>query len=201
MPNVPNLPGVPALSSYISDVISLLVSDAISILLGGANVWSIYLDGAPAFDFESLVSLGYRKDFVIATYPVEGGGFMTYDKVEMPAELHLRITSGGTEQERQALIDAIDEQAASTNLYDIVTPENIYSSYTIEHVTYQRSATNGLGMIIADITFQEVRTSAPTTFTNTQNPTDQAQSGNGNVQPTAPPSQIQSSFDSFGGVQ
>lgn len=201
MPNVPKVPGVPTLSSYGVSAIALLVADAVSILLGNANTWSIFLDGEPAFDFQSFVSLGYRKDFVIATYPVEGGGFMSYDKVEMPAEIHLRITSGGTEQDRQALISAIDAEAASTNLYDIVTPENVYSSYTIEQVSYQRSATNGLGMIIADIALMEVRLSAPVQFTNTQNPVNQAQQGNGNVQPQAPSSQVSQDFESYGGVQ
>lgn len=199
MPFIPNVPGVPALVSYVTAPIDLLVQDAINLLFGIAfDEWTILLDGAPAFDFESIAKLGYRKEWVVADYPIEDGSFLSYDKVEMPYELHLKITSGGSEEERQAFIAEIDALAGTTELFTIVSPEKIYENATISKWTYLREADAGVGMIVADITFQEIRLSEPASFSNTQQPGSAGQQGVGNVQSKATPSSIQNEISAAG---
>jgi hypothetical protein len=195
MPNVPNVPGVPALTSYTVGVITLLTADAISLLLGTPqSLWNVFLDGAPAFDFQSIAGFGYKQDWVIADYPTDDGGFFSYDKVQLPFECHLRITSGGTEEERQALIEEVTAAANTLNLYDIVTPEKVYPSCNVSRINYDRTAERGAGMIVIDVTFQEIRSSQAAAFSNTQQPGSAGQQGVGNVQPTtiSGPGNIQS---------
>ena len=183
MPDVPNAPGVPSLSSYLANAISLLAADAIDIVIGnlGFPQWGIYLDGAPAFDFNSVVDFTYKQEWTISDYPVEEGGFQSYDTVQLPFDIKVRIASGGSEMERQALLDAVDAAANTLDLYDVVTPEKIYSSCNIMHYDYKRTSTNGVGMIIIDIWFVEIRVTATAALSNTQNPTNAGTQSNGNV--------------------
>lgn len=183
MPNVPNVPGVPPLSSYASGIVSLLVADAISLLFGTPQgQWGIFLDGEPAFDFNSIAGFGYKQSWVIADYPTDDGGFFSYDKVQLPFDCRLRITSGGTEEERQALIDDVTAAGNTLNLYDIVTPEKIYQNCNVSQISYDRTAISGVGMMVIDVSFQEIRTSQVAAFSNTQEPGSAGQQGGGNVQ-------------------
>jgi len=188
MPIVPNVPGVPALSSYLTNAVPLIFADAISLLFGGpANPWGIYLNGRPAFDFESFNSFSFKKEFVIADYPIEGdggsSGFMSYDKVELPFECRVRLISGGSESEREALLTQVETAAADLELYDIVTPERLYQSCNIQRFGVERTSTDGVGVIKIDIVFQQIRSSEISSFSNTQQPGSAGQQGLGNVQP------------------
>lgn len=183
MPNVPNVPGVPALTSYLTDVVLLLTADAISAVFGTPeSLWNVFLDGVQAFDFQSIAGFGYSQEWAIATYPTDDGAFFSYDKVQLPFSCRLRVTSGGTEEERQALIEEVTAAANTLNLYDIVTPEKVYPNCNVDRLVYDRTAERGAGMIVIDITFQEIRSSQASAFSNTQQPGSAGQQGVGNVQ-------------------
>lgn len=47
MPDIPNLPGVPSLSSFAGDDISLLVGDAITSAASLLGIWGIFVGGIP----------------------------------------------------------------------------------------------------------------------------------------------------------
>jgi hypothetical protein len=198
MPNVPNVPGVPALPSYTAAAVTLLISDLVSGLIGSSPpVWGIYLDGAPALpDARSMVSFGYKQDWTISDYPVEEGGFQSYDKVQLPFDARVRISSEGSPTGRAALLAALDVVANSLDLYDIVTPEKVYSSVNVTHVDYDREAARGVGMLLIDVWFIEIRVSATAEFSNTQQPPNQGAAGVGNVQPQTPNQYVQQNFSS-----
>lgn len=199
MPNVPNLPGVPALVSYLVEGFTLLVSDAVSLLFGdGSSTYDILLDGTSAFDFDSIVRLGYGQEYAVADYKVEPGSFFSYDKVQNPAELKLRCTSRGDPESFADLLTQIQDAVDGTDLFDIVTPQQLYESYNPVRWSYEQSATNGVGMLIADITFLQIRESEAAAFSNTQQPGQSGQVGGGNVQPQAPTSQEQNAVSAPG---
>ncbi|MCC8963778.1 hypothetical protein H8A95_16020 [Bradyrhizobium sp. Pear76] len=199
MPNVPNVPGVPALASYIAEGITLLVADAISLLFGiGGSSYDILLDGTSAFDFDSIVRLGYGQEYAVADYKVEPGSFVSYDKVQLPAELKLRCTSRGDPESFAELVSQIQDAVDGTDLYDIQTPQQLYESYNPVRWSYEQSATNGVGMLIADITFLQIRESEAAAFSNTQQPGQAGQVGGGNVQPQTMTSQEQNAVSAAG---
>lgn len=177
MANVPNVPGVPSLPNYSASSFVLLAADTIvrAIL---RQPWGIYLNGIPAFEFNSVVNFDFKQDWPISDYPVEQGGFQSYDKVELPYDVRFRVASGGTNVERQLFLDAIEQASKSLDLFDAVTPEKVYLSCNINHYDYRRSNNNGVGMIVADIWMTEIRVTATSTFTNTQSPTN---AGNQNI--------------------
>jgi hypothetical protein len=189
-PNVPALPGVPSLprapgaSSFVGLV--LLTVDAVASLFGvGVTRWGIYLDGVPVFLGESTVSFEYKQDWSISDYPVEQGGFQSYDKVQLPFDVRVKIAAGGSAANRQELLNTLEAASNTLDLYDVYTPEKIYRSCNITHVDYRRTASNGVGLIIADVWLTEIRETAATTIANPQQPNLNDPVGAGNVQPVA----------------
>lgn len=197
MPNVPNVPGVPPLSSYAPNNIALLFADvtfALSSLFG--SQWGIFdASGLQAFNYQSIVDFDYKQDWPTSDYPIEEGGFQSYDKVELPFDVKVRVVSGGSEGERQALLDSVHAAAGTLDLFTVVTPEKTYASCNISHIDYKRSAASGVGMIMIDIWFIEIRESATANFTTTQSPANAGQVNTGNVSPQEPSGEITRNFN------
>ena len=54
MADVPNVPGVPSLSSYAANTVVLLVEDVLSALFGFAPPeWGIFLNGLPVLSYDN----------------------------------------------------------------------------------------------------------------------------------------------------
>lgn len=228
MPNVPQLPGVPSLSSYLSTPSPILAVDtALTFGLGLQQLqWGIYSqDGAPviASSLAALFNLGalasavqsvgslfsaftgtalpaqiqtltsvfsvvdfeFKQDWNVSNYPVEDGAFQSYDKVQLPFDVRMRVAAGGSEQNRAALLGAVESIANSTGLYNVLTPEETYLNCNVNHYDYKRVANNGVGILLVDIWLVEIRVTATSKFTSTQQPQDAGSQALGNVQPQA----------------
>jgi hypothetical protein len=198
---VPNVPGVPPLSSYAVNSIVLLTADVIGALLGffSAPIWGIYLNGTPVIEADSQIDFAYKQDSPISTYPVEQGQFQSYDKVQMPAEIRCRFSAGGTESNRQNFLQSIEGIFNTIDLFDVVTPEAVYTNYNFTHRDWDRTADKGVGLIVVDLWLTEVRQTATAQYQNTQNPANAGQQGQGAV-PTEQPSADTSSLIQPGSV-
>lgn len=195
MANVPKVPGVPSLGAYAASLITLLIDDVINLVIGGSeNVWGIYLDGDRVIEADSLAAFDLRQDNPISDYQVEDGGFQSYDKVQLPTEIRVRVACGGDIAARQTFLQSIDAVMNTTDLYDVVTPEAVYPSYNFTHRDFRRSGDQGNGLIVVDLWLTQVRESAQASFTNTQTPGGAGQQNSGNVQPQTPSGTISNGF-------
>lgn len=194
--NAPNVAGVPPVAfAPGSGLIGGVLATADS--FGGffsANLgpqWGIFLDGSPIIQTEIIASFEYRQEWVVADYPIEEGSFESYDKVATPFDARFRFAAGGSLAARQALLDSIAAIAGDTNIYDIVTLEEVYPSVSIHHYDYRRESGTGRGLLVVDVWCSEVRvatTSYAGSATQAASGTDPTNSGT--VQGTAPtPSQ------------
>ena len=200
MINVPNVPGVPPLSSYSTNPVDLLIADVIGVVLGllGAPQWGIYLNGFPVLSYDNQISFGYKQDWKVSTYPVEQGSFQSYDKVQLPSEIRCRFSAGASAVNRQEMLASIDAVMSDTNLYDVVTPEEVYLNYNFMHRDYDREAESA-GMVVIDIWLMEIIETATAQFQNTQSPANAGQQGLGNVPPQTPSAATQQQFSASGG--
>jgi len=202
MANVPNVPGVPALPSYSGIGTVLLIADvisAISTFLFGTG-WGIYTeDGIQAFSYDSVLDFDFKQDWPVSDAPQEEGAFVSYDKVQMPFDVRVRVTSGGSTAERQNLLTSVLAASNSLELFDVVTPEMTFVSCNITHVDFKRTSTNGVGNITIDIWFVQIRVTSTANFTNTQQPGAAGQQNTGSVSPQNPSRQIQQSASDAGG--
>ena len=165
--------------------VALLTSDALGVLSAlGSSPWGIYQGGSPIVVADTVTDFGYGKAYAVSNYPIEDGGFASYDKVEQPYEVRIRFASGGDAGKRQALIDSVDAIASDLNLYDIVTPDAVYMNGNVTRPEYRRTNTDGgASMLQVDVTVEEIRILSGQAMTNTADPSSAAQQNGGTVQP------------------
>ncbi len=105
----------------------------------------------------STNSVDYSKETRVSDFPLEQGGFASYNKVETPASPMVTLNFTGSEKDRRTFLEAIDTAVKSTNLYSVVTPEVTYIDYSVERYSYSRRASKGATLLIVEITLKEIR--------------------------------------------
>lgn len=190
-PDVPKADGVPAVKRSAENpgtgTQEQLTSDEITVAGYDDYEWGIYKVGSKqlALEPDNVVSVGYDAEYRLADYPLEEGGFETYDKVALPFMNRIVLTKGGTREERSAFCAAIEAIRPDTELYSVVTPEQIFINVNIARVTIDRSLEAGAGMVRAEIVLQEIRQTASSSFSNTRDAASADAVNNGSNQPKA----------------
>lgn len=181
-------------------MVAILSNDtAILPVTPGSPPWGIYQNNVMVIQADNVVQFDFDENWSISDYPVEQGGFESYDKVTLPFDARFRFSRGGDAVTRKALLDSIANIAGNTQLYDVVQPEGTYQNVSIMRQSYNRKADAGLGLMIVDVWVQEIRVTATSSFTTpggtqpiTNSKTAQGQSAvdGGQVNGT-PPNSIQ----------
>jgi hypothetical protein len=172
-PVVPIAPGVPPLvrDGPAPPSPPLLTGDTITTVgVTSTPQWGLFLNGAQVVFPDSVVTFEFKQDWDLLDYPVEDGGFETYNKVKTPAEIRMRIATGGGQNNRTALLDVVSQLAETEDLYDVTTPEVSYLDYNIENYSYRRSSDSGVGIIIIDVHLRQIRVVEQPQFSNTAAP-------------------------------
>jgi hypothetical protein len=136
----------------------------------------------------STVSFDFAQDWPISNYPQEQGAFQSYNKVTLPYDIKLRMTCQGDEATRQAFLNtciAIANAPAPT-VFDIQTPEIVFTSCSATHISWRRESDHGATLIVVELWFQKIAVTSSTTFENTQQPGDASPQSLGNGQAKAP---------------
>lgn len=190
-PDVPQGSGVPSIFRSPTQIVfetRLIEADALTIF--GAFTgpqWGIFSQyGAPAAVPDTFISVDYRKEWRLSDYPVEQGGFQTYDKVATPFDVRVRMACDGTTTTQSLFLTQIDNMATSFDLWQVITPDATFKNVNIVHYDYRRERSGGVNLIIVDIWLSEVRATVQTQFSNTKDPTGVADVNGGTVQPVAP---------------
>lgn len=166
------------------DIVQLLTEDAASLVVGLLPpVWGVYFNGIPVVPADSVASFTFNQTETISDFPVEGGGFQSFNKVTVPFDARFRFATGGSLLRRQAMIDALRALVSDTNIYDVVTPDQVYLGVNITKVAYSQAADAGATLIVADVWTLQVQTApALQILSSVQNPTDSGQVNGGVVQ-------------------
>ncbi len=191
-PDVPFTAGVPAVlrsaSAQAIAAASLMTADGSDIAQLAASQWGIYkAAGGIALRPDNITALNYRAEHRLADYPIEEGGFETYDKVAMPFDITVRMTKGGTVSARSAFLKAVEAIRGDRKLYNVTTPEATYLNVNIVEVQVDRSQESGAGLIVIDIHLREIRQNAKAAFSKAKDPAGVSPYNNGSTQTVAPP--------------
>ena len=189
-PDVPKLPGVPALNrsnnaKFVGAALTI-VGELLPLNLFGPR-WAIVNEtGSTKLTPDSFVDFEFREEHKIPNYPIEQGSFQSYNKVALPFDVRMTVTcSGNGVMTKQNFLAAIEKLLSSLDLLTIVTPDGTYPSCNLVHADYRREARQGATLIIAQLWFQEVRVaqqpSAPTAA-----PSGAANTSFGQLSPTTP---------------
>ncbi|MGO8403995.1 hypothetical protein ACC783_37935, partial [Rhizobium ruizarguesonis] len=84
-PDVPKVPGVPAVARSLinpgTETVPRLTQDSITVTAAAKNQWGIYTKaGALVLEADSVTAIGYDAEYRVADFPIEEGGFESYDK-------------------------------------------------------------------------------------------------------------------------
>lgn len=187
-PDVPYALGVPnvlrdAINSVV-DPVTALTADSASLPTASAPVWGIYDNaGGLAIYPDSFNAIETQKEEAISTFPVEQGGFQSYNKVETPYRLRVILTKGGSIDERSAFLSACNDLRSTTDLYSVITPEEVYDNGNVTRVGQVRNAQQGAQLLTVELIVEEIRQSATVAYTPApQSPSNAAQVNDGSVQ-------------------
>ena len=194
-PNVPPDNGVPSLfRDPLVPVYTIRLIEADVVILSNINnlipEYGIFTQGgSPVVIPNTIVALDYRKEARVSEYPVEQGGFQSYDKVQVPYDVRIRMGCDGSTTPKALFLSQIDNAyRAVTELYAVYAKDVQYQSATITHYDYRLERENGVGVLIVDVWLQEVRVTVQTSFTNTQTASGANAVNDGTVQTTTPTS-------------
>lgn len=187
-PLVPNAPGVPALLRNAAQILDtatggyLGLGDALNDIIGTDPVkWGIFdAAGKPICDYDSVYSVGNRNDARISDYPVEQGGFASYNKVDTPFESSVVVAIGGSEARRASALVAIEAARKSLQLYTIFTPVATYTNCNIVGRDIRHETREGSNHLMVSLQIREVRQKASAAYAEPKvpsafNATDQGQ--------------------------
>lgn len=145
-------------------------------------------------------TLGVNESSTISKAPQELGNFSSYNKVYEPFTATIRFICDGSEtgsiaenllpgwlkgaigngpdSVRRDFINTLASLVKDTNLYYVATPERIYKHANIISYRIDRKSDQGVDMIVADVTLQEVRSTKKTGWVTVKHPQG-AQTQNG----------------------
>jgi hypothetical protein len=160
-PAVPNVPGVPALARQavpsLGGLVNMAIAAAVQAVLGAA-VWGVFdQSGKPALLPDSFLDIDAKGDSRVANYPVERGGFGSYNKVQFPYDCRLRMAIGADLVTRTAFLAQCEAMKQSLDRFTVITPEATFLNATLQTYSYRRDSRNGVTLIVVDLWFAEVR--------------------------------------------
>lgn len=174
-PNVAQLPGVPQLvrASQAINTVQLAIG-AVQKFLGSPSkqlVWGVFdQDGNAVIKPDSYQGFENQNRWKIAEFPIQDGDFQSYNKVIIPRTISLKLTQGGSLQQRSTLLAAIQAIASDTNLYNIVVPEGTYLNFNCEGYTIRRMGREGAYFFAdLDVRFINIKAAASVYSTTTAN--------------------------------
>lgn len=187
-PNVPFAPGVPPVNR--SPLFPADDQDEPQLTSSGketnadaAKQWGLFTqDGQPAAPADNVIAVEVALEARISDYPVEKGGFGSYNKVQVPFDIRLVMSRGGSVEDRQDFLKAVQDAWQSTDLFNVVTPECVYLDVNVVTVRETRAADRGMGLLTLEIGLRKVRQTAKLVFSQTQDPASADAVNDGSVQ-------------------
>ena len=170
-PNIPPLPGVPAINrnsaGYVGAGLNVIAQILPQLLPDGifGTKWAI-LDAktsSPILTPDNFVAYERISESKIPTYPLEQGSFASYNKVRLPKLYRLTVSCNGHgKSSKIAFLKDIQNLETGKNndqspvTVKIVTPESASPEVCLIHTDQRREARSGATLLIFQMTFQEV---------------------------------------------
>lgn len=148
-----------------------------------AQQWGLYdQSGLPAILADNVQSLEVALEAQISDFPVENGGFASYNKVIRPFDVRVAMTKGGSVEDRQAFVQQVQDAWQSLELFNVVTPEVVYLDVNVVGVRRLVESDRGVGLMMLDVSLRKVRQTGRLAFTSTAQPASAGVNNNGAVQ-------------------
>lgn len=115
-----------------------------------------------------------RFESQVSDYPVETGAFAIYNKVKRPTGVAVTLIKTGSDVARFTWLAAIQqaELQAPTTLYTLISPQSVYTDYTLQNMSYETRPDRGSNMLYLTLQFLQISQipSSEEVKTNVQEP-------------------------------
>ena len=125
-------------------------------------LWGIYLPSKKKAQARLILEADGFLDFEIqnssqvAGYRIEQGKFAHYNKVDSPYITSLVMVKTGDEETLRDFLLSLDTISNDICLYDIVTPEQVYSNANVLRYSYKRNAQEGFNTLYINLVFLQI---------------------------------------------
>ena len=117
--------------------------------------------GNSILPIKSILSLLVTSGGSVVADAIEEGSFTSYNKTTEPLEINMEIGFEGEDWELHHAITSLSELKDSVATFSIITPYHEYENMTLQNYDYEMKTENGLGALIANCTFKEIREVKP----------------------------------------
>jgi hypothetical protein len=194
--DVPPIDGVPSIlrtAEAAANTVGLMTIDLLSIasLNDTSRQWDLLDDGGdPVFGdaIDTMIGIDYRRSATICDYPVEQGGFSSYNKVQRPIDVRIEVSKAGSQAEIDAMQAIVEGLYESLDAFSLLMPSGIVESMNVVAYRFSRDRNSGPQRLTVQIDLQEIRLSGQTTYTNAKEPSGADVTNSGAVQPQTPSS-------------
>lgn len=124
--------------------------------------WTITDEGGtPILPISAIFSVNVTNGGSVVSEPVEQGSFTSYNKTTEALSIKVEMGFQGGKGELHMALSKLQEMKDSVNKFSIVTPYQEYLNMALENFDYTMSTDNGLGVLIVNASFVEIREVAP----------------------------------------
>ena len=107
--------------------------------------------------FDSFISFNGNRKSRIVQNAIEKGSFRSVNKIQEPNTCTVELAKGGYRSEIEACLEALTKVNGSLLLCRIVTPFGVMDNMNMIKLDYSYTRDNGANLLVAKMTFQEVR--------------------------------------------
>jgi hypothetical protein len=147
----------------------------------------------PVIAPDSFRTFNFKSEFDVTDAPTEAGGFASYNKVNQPFEIVVRLTKSSSRRARAEFLETLESISRSLNLYKVVTDVRVYERLNIVRYEIRRDEARGAHWLNeVDVYFREIRivsseySNTATNTANAKSPGASPTANTGTVQPVVP---------------
>jgi hypothetical protein len=106
---------------------------------------------------DAVIRFEFMQDWKIMDYPIEGGSFTSYNKVQSPFTARVVLAKGGTLETVTAFLTALQKTADDLELYSVSTPQFVYKNVNITHIDWSQEVSRGAYLLQTSVWLQQIR--------------------------------------------
>lgn len=190
---LPSLPKLPSGKGIFNNLLAI-GQGRLWQLLTLQPIWGIYEAGSStdlAIEVTSVQDVSISEESDVPDYRLQTGSFASYNKIVQPKEIKLTITKNGSDLERQAFVNWLQQNVNQPTVYDILTADAVFSNLTLRDYEYERTADNGMDLIVAQCSFLEVREAPEQYYDAQQGVASTQNTGDIDAIPTVPEKKVE----------
>ena len=134
--------------------------------------------------FDSFISFNGTRDSKIVHNAIENGSFRAVNKIHNPNTCVVELAKGGYRSEVEACLEALKKVNESLLICRVVTPFGYMDNLNMIKLDYSYTRDNGSNLLVAKMTFQEIRSGSVKESYTTQvvkNPADTNKASTGTL--------------------